>query len=70
MCDRGCGYCNYDCEYEEPNFEPLPIFCSFCGKSKEDCTGLVAGPAVYICRDCTIEIARLFNLMPKEPADV
>jgi ATP-dependent Clp protease ATP-binding subunit ClpX len=27
-------------------------YCSFCGKSQEDVTKLIAGPAVYICDEC------------------
>ena len=27
--------------------------CSFCGKSKEKCYSLVAGPGVFICDECT-----------------
>ncbi|MGI6265194.1 MAG: ATP-dependent Clp protease ATP-binding subunit ClpX [Acutalibacteraceae bacterium] len=29
-----------------------PIRCSFCGKSQEEVTRMVAGPGVYICNDC------------------
>lgn len=28
------------------------LCCSFCGKSKDSVTKLVAGPGVYICNEC------------------
>jgi ATP-dependent Clp protease ATP-binding subunit ClpX len=28
------------------------LFCSFCGKSQQEVTKLIAGPAVYICDEC------------------
>ena len=32
--------------------EDNTCYCSFCGKSQEDVTKLIAGPAVYICDEC------------------
>ena len=32
--------------------EDTTCYCSFCGKSQEDVTKLIAGPAVYICDEC------------------
>jgi ATP-dependent Clp protease ATP-binding subunit ClpX len=29
-----------------------PLQCSFCGKSSEQVTKLIAGPGVYICNEC------------------
>jgi ATP-dependent protease Clp ATPase subunit len=28
-------------------------FCSFCGKSQDEVTQLIAGPNVFICDECT-----------------
>ena len=28
------------------------LHCSFCGKSQEDVSKLIAGPGVYICNEC------------------
>jgi ATP-dependent protease Clp ATPase subunit len=30
-----------------------PYYCSFCGKSQHETIVLVAGPACFICDDCT-----------------
>jgi ATP-dependent Clp protease ATP-binding subunit ClpX len=44
----------------EPETEPQPylaakhiMYCSFCGKSQHEVKKLIAGPAVFICDDCT-----------------
>ena len=29
------------------------LYCSFCGKSQHEVTALIAGPAVFICDECT-----------------
>jgi ATP-dependent Clp protease ATP-binding subunit ClpX len=29
------------------------MYCSFCGKSQHEVKKLIAGPAVFICNDCT-----------------
>ncbi len=29
------------------------LFCSFCGKNQPEVKYLIAGPAVYICNECT-----------------
>jgi ATP-dependent Clp protease ATP-binding subunit ClpX len=31
---------------------PIPLRCSFCGKSQNDVRKLIAGPTVYICDEC------------------
>jgi hypothetical protein len=43
-----------------PETEPQPylaakhiMYCSFCGKSQHEVKKLIAGPAVFICDDCT-----------------
>jgi len=28
------------------------VYCSFCGKGKDDVAGIVAGPNVFICDEC------------------
>ena len=28
------------------------LLCSFCGKSQEEVSKIIAGPAVYICDEC------------------
>ena len=30
------------------------LYCSFCGKSQHEVEKLIAGPAVFICDECTI----------------
>jgi len=30
-----------------------PIYCSFCGKSAQEVSKLIAGPTVFICDECT-----------------
>ena len=32
------------------------LYCSFCGKSKEEVETLITGPAVFICNEC-VEIS-------------
>jgi hypothetical protein len=32
--------------------KPKTLRCSFCGKSKSEVRSFIAGPSVYICRDC------------------
>lgn len=32
--------------------EPIPPFCSFCGKGKNEVSQIVAGPGVCICNEC------------------
>lgn len=36
---------------EEPEFEG-DVYCSFCGKSREEVRTIVAGPDVFICDEC------------------
>ncbi|MDX1775498.1 MAG: ATP-dependent Clp protease ATP-binding subunit ClpX [Desulfobulbales bacterium] len=43
-------------------------YCSFCGKSQEDVTKLIAGPAVYICDEC-IELCNEIVLEGTVPDD-
>jgi ClpX C4-type zinc finger len=33
--------------------------CSFCGRSREECTQLIAGPGLYICDDCVRQATAL-----------
>lgn len=35
----------------------LPLYCSFCGKEKDDVAYLVSGPTVFICNEC-VELCR------------
>jgi hypothetical protein len=35
---------------------PKPLRCSFCGRSEQEVSKLVAGPKVYICDQC-VELA-------------
>ena len=28
------------------------LYCSFCGKSQNEVTKLIAGPSVFICNEC------------------
>jgi ATP-dependent Clp protease ATP-binding subunit ClpX len=34
-----------------------PLYCSFCGKERNEVGFLVAGPTVFICNEC-IELCR------------
>ena len=29
-----------------------PLYCSFCGKEKEEVVKMIAGPSVHICNEC------------------
>jgi hypothetical protein len=40
--------------------------CSFCGRSREECDKLIAGPGVFICERC---VARASGLAGGAPAD-
>jgi ClpX C4-type zinc finger len=33
--------------------------CSFCGRSREECAKLIAGPGVFICDRCVVQATRL-----------
>jgi ATP-dependent protease Clp ATPase subunit len=33
--------------------------CSFCGRSREECAKLIAGPGVFICDQCVVQATRL-----------
>jgi hypothetical protein len=33
--------------------------CSFCGRSREECEQLIAGPGVFICERCVAQATRL-----------
>jgi hypothetical protein len=33
--------------------------CSFCGRSREECAKLIAGPGVFICERCVTQASRL-----------
>lgn len=37
------------------------LACSFCGKSADDVTKLVAGPKVYICDECVAAANRIMK---------
>ena len=37
------------------------LACSFCGKGEADVKKLVAGPKVYICDRCAIEVLRIMD---------
>lgn len=36
-------------------------YCSFCGKSQNEVTKLIAGPRVYICNECTLLCMDIVN---------
>jgi ATP-dependent Clp protease ATP-binding subunit ClpX len=36
-----------------PQTPKLTMYCSFCGKSQHEVAKLIAGPAVFICDECT-----------------
>jgi ATP-dependent protease Clp ATPase subunit len=37
------------------------LACSFCGRTAEEVSKLVAGPKVYICDRCVAEAKRIMN---------
>jgi ATP-dependent protease Clp ATPase subunit len=37
------------------------LACSFCGKSADEVTKLVAGPRVFICDECVASAARIME---------
>lgn len=50
-----------------------PLYCSFCGKEKDEVAYLVAGPTVFICNEC-VELCRevgtemlVVNALPNLP---
>jgi hypothetical protein len=40
--------------------------CSFCGRSREECDRLIAGPGVFICDRCVAQATRLSASAPGE----
>ena len=46
-------------KYDEPNI----LRCSFCGKTQDEVSRLIAGPGVYICDEC-IELC--FEIIDEE----
>jgi hypothetical protein len=40
------------CAKGDPAMAELHVYCSFCGKSKNEVRKIIAGPAVYICDEC------------------
>ena len=51
---------------------PKPKRCSFCGKSSEQVSRMVAGPNVQICNECILLCQEIISddLMPKHSAPV
>jgi hypothetical protein len=44
----------------EPQVLSGPVgLCSFCGRSREECVKLIAGPGVFICERCVAQATRL-----------
>ncbi len=41
-------------EWDEPMINNNGLMCSFCGKTANEADCLIAGPAVYICNECTV----------------
>lgn len=44
------------------------LTCSFCGKTQQEVTKLVAGPKVYICNECVALCVEVLREDPKPPA--
>ena len=44
---------------------PKPNLCSFCGKSQHEVRKLVAGPSVFICNECVVQIAQMMGIGAK-----
>ena len=38
-------------QIKETNKSKL-LYCSFCGKSQDEVTKLIAGPSVFVCNEC------------------
>lgn len=48
-----------------------PVFCSFCGKNRQEVRALVSGPCVFLCSECWEGAADVFaTYMKVEPAAV
>ena len=43
------------------NALPEPPYCSFCGKSKDEVSALIAGQSAFICGECVLEAQRLIR---------
>jgi hypothetical protein len=43
------------------------LACSFCGRSEADVEKLVAGPKVYICDRCAVEVIRIMETSHDNP---
>lgn len=50
----------------EKKYKNESLCCSFCGKSQDDVRKLIAGPAVYVCDECT---SLCVETLCKEEAD-
>jgi len=44
---------------EAKTYPPGTLFCSFCAKSQHDVKKLIAGPAVFICDECSALCAKI-----------
>ena len=40
------------------------IYCSFCGRSKDDVPRIIAGPGVFICSECVAVCEQTFRTQP------
>jgi hypothetical protein len=47
----------------------VPLYCSFCGKERQQVAKLVAGPGVHICDACVGLCSRVLTDKPTAPFD-
>lgn len=46
---------SHDYRLDQPEVAPCVLLtCSFCNKSQNDVSRLIAGPCVYICNECIL----------------
>lgn len=40
----------------------IQLFCSFCGRSKDEVAKLIAGPRAYVCNECVAGVSKVAEL--------
>jgi hypothetical protein len=51
-----------------PTLKDQEIYCSFCGKSKDEVERVIAGAGVYICNECVHLCNAILEDLPKPAA--
>jgi ATP-dependent Clp protease ATP-binding subunit ClpX len=53
-----------------PSLQEQDIRCSFCSKSKDEVTKMIAGAGVYICNECVGLCAEILAAQPAETPEI